>query len=273
MILYSDNDPDACDKMRALMADGWIPQGVIDDRSILDVRASDLDGFSECHFFAGAGLWAVALRLGGWPDGRPVWTGSCPCQPFSCAGKGRGAADERHLWPAWFRLIRECRPATVFGEQVEGAIRKDWLDGVCADLEGEGYACGSAVLPAACLESPHMRHRLYWLADAGEAECRWGSKAGWFATRRLEHATDPCVPFRLAEWRDAGWADYELCWCRDPMGGPPRPRRFGRGAFPLAARMAGRGAVLRVAGNGIVPQVAAAFVAAAGEVRETHGPA
>jgi DNA (cytosine-5)-methyltransferase 1 len=66
-----------------------------------------LRGFTQCHFFAGIGVWSYALRLAGWPDDRPVWTGSCPCQPFSAAGKGAGFADERHLWPAWHHLIRE----------------------------------------------------------------------------------------------------------------------------------------------------------------------
>ena len=61
------------------------------------------------------------LEWAGWEG--PVWTGSCPCQPFSSAGLRAGSDDPRHLWPAWFRLIRECRPDTVFGEQVPGA---DW---------------------------------------------------------------------------------------------------------------------------------------------------
>lgn len=110
--------------------------------------------------------WPPALRLAGWPDDRAVWTGSCPCQPFSNAGKRRGTADERHLWPDWFRLIRERRPVAVFGEQVDSAIRAGWLDGVFADLEGEGYACGAAVLGAHSVGAPHIRQRLWWVADS-----------------------------------------------------------------------------------------------------------
>ena len=114
-----------------------------------------------CHFFAGIGVWSYALRLAGWPDNRPVWTGSCPCQPFSSAGKGAGFTDERHLWPEFFRLIRECRPATVFGEQVASKDGLAWLDLVQNSLESAGYACGALDTCAAGVGAPHIRQRLY----------------------------------------------------------------------------------------------------------------
>jgi len=163
---YNENDPFAAGWLRALIAAGEIADGEVDERSIADVEATDLVGFSQCHFFAGIGGWSLALRLAGWPDDRPVWTGSCPCQPFSAAGKGRGHADERHLWPEFFRLIRECAPHVVFGEQVESAVRHGWLDGVSADLEGEGYAVGATVLGAHSVGAPHIRQRLWWVADS-----------------------------------------------------------------------------------------------------------
>ena len=164
---YNEHDPFAAAWLRELIAAGEIADGEVDERSIVDVQASDLVEFDQCHFFAGIGGWSLALRLAGWPDDRPAWTGSCPCQPFSAAGKGKGAADERHLWPEFFRLIRECRPNVVFGEQVESAVRHGWLDGVSADLEGEGYACGAVVLGAHSVGAPHIRQRLWWVADAG----------------------------------------------------------------------------------------------------------
>ncbi|MGL4640970.1 MAG: DNA cytosine methyltransferase [Shewanella sp.] len=136
----------------------------MDTRSIEDVTPSDLAGYAQCHFFAGIGGWSYALRLAGWPDDKPAWTGSCPCQPFSAAGKGAGFADERHLWPAWFWLIQQCRPVRIFGEQVASAI--DWLDLVSADLEGQGYAFGASVLGAHSVGAPHQRQRFYWVADA-----------------------------------------------------------------------------------------------------------
>ena len=161
---YNENEPYAAMWLRNLIVAGHIAPGDVDERSIADVMPSDLIGYTQCHFFAGIGGWSIALRLAEWPDDQPVWTGSCPCQPFSGAGKRSGAADERHLWPHWFRLIRECRPPTVFGEQVEAAIGWGWLDAVCADLEAEGYATGAAVLPACSVGAPHIRQRLWFVA-------------------------------------------------------------------------------------------------------------
>jgi DNA (cytosine-5)-methyltransferase 1 len=137
-----------------------------------EVRCEDItdplwhDGGRRTHFFCGIGGWELALNMAGWPADRPVWTGSCPCQPFSSAGKRRGTDDERHLWPAFFSLIAEHRPATVFGEQVAGRAGLEWLARVRADLEGIGYAVGAADLCAACVGAPHIRQRLFWVADA-----------------------------------------------------------------------------------------------------------
>jgi DNA (cytosine-5)-methyltransferase 1 len=185
---YNEIDPYAAQWLRNLIAAGRIAPGDVDGRDIREVHADDLRGYAQHHFFAGIGGWPLALRMAGWPDTRPVWTGSCPCQPFSAAGKGKGAADDRHLWPYWFRFVRECRPATVFGEQVAAAIGRGWLDAVYADLENEGYACGAAVLPACSVGAPHIRQRLWFVAHAGcgeQPECRdteqmsieWNGKA------------------------------------------------------------------------------------------------
>lgn len=83
---YNEIDPFAAAWLRRLIARGLIAPGDVDTRSITDVRADDLVSYVQCHFFAGIGGWSLALRLAGWPDDRPVWTGSCPCQPFSGAG-------------------------------------------------------------------------------------------------------------------------------------------------------------------------------------------
>lgn len=163
---YNEWDAYAAQWLRNLIAAGHIPAGDVDERSITEVRADDLKGYTQCHFFAGIGGWAIALRFAGWDDARPVWTGSCPCQPFSAAGKQGGGADDRHLWPVWLRLIRECRPDIIFGEQVEGAVGFGWLDRVFADLEAKDYACGAAVLGAHSVGAPHIRQRLWWVADA-----------------------------------------------------------------------------------------------------------
>jgi len=175
---YNEIDPAAAAWLRELIRVGLIAPGDVDERSIEDVQPDDLKGYCQCHFFAGIGGWSYALRLAGWPDDRPVWTGSCPCQPFSCAGKGRGEADERHLWPEWFRLIRQYRPARLRGEQVASKAAMQWLDGVFADLEGEDYACGAADLCAACVGAPHIRQRLYWLADAENMQLKRATRSG-----------------------------------------------------------------------------------------------
>jgi DNA (cytosine-5)-methyltransferase 1 len=166
MNYYNEIDPKAAAWLRELIKQGHIPNGVVDERSITEIKPHELTEYTQCHFFAGIGGWSLALQLAGWPATRPVWTGSCPCQPFSSSGKQLGDKDERHLWPIFFDLIRECRPECVFGEQVASAIGKGWLDGVSADLEGAGYACGATVLGAHSIGSPHIRQRLFWVAYA-----------------------------------------------------------------------------------------------------------
>lgn len=172
MNYYNEFDPKAAAWLRELMANGHIPKGEIDTRSITEVQPSDLSGFRQCHFFAGIGGWSLALQLAEWPEDEPVWTGSCPCQPFSAAGKQLGSADERHLWPQFHRLISVCRPPVVFGEQVASKAGRDWLAGVRTDLERVGYAVGASDLCAPCSGAPHIRQRLYWVADAKHSERR-----------------------------------------------------------------------------------------------------
>lgn len=188
-VYYNENDSFAAAWLRELIAAGVLPDGYVDERSIEDVTGDDLGQFGQCHFFAGIGGWPLALRLAGWPDDRPVWTGSCPCQPFSVAGKRGGTADKRHLWPEFLRLIAQCRPANVIGEQVASKAGRGWLAGVRANLEELEYAVGAADLCAAGAGAPHIRQRLYWVADAQHAERRplyrpiknehYGENPGW----------------------------------------------------------------------------------------------
>lgn len=166
MNYYNEIDPYAAQWLRNLIDAGHLPAGDVDTRSIVDVRPDDLAGYAQCHFFAGIGGWALAARLAGWPDDRPLWTGSCPCQPFSVAGKQSGTADERHLWPDFFRLIRGRRPPLIMGDQVAAAVGKDWLDGVFDDLEGVGYSCEAAIAPACAVNAPHRRDRLWFVAGS-----------------------------------------------------------------------------------------------------------
>lgn len=162
---YNESDPYAAQWLRNLIDAGHIAPGDVDERSIVDVRPDDLRVYNQCHFFAGIGVWSYALRSAGWPDDRRVWTGSCPCQPFSAAGAGKGIADERHLWPHWQHLIRELGPDVILGEQVASKDGLGWLDLVQTDLEGTGYAFGAVDTCSAGSGAPHIRQRLRFAAQ------------------------------------------------------------------------------------------------------------
>lgn len=192
--IYNDTERFACDWLQHLMDAGLIMPGKIDDRSIADLSPDDLAGFERVHLFAGIGGWDLALQLAEWPAGRPVWTCSCPCPPFSQAGKRQSCqrcaganlvwcprrtgycicadcrhawlADGRHLWPEAWRLIARSRPPVVFGEQVASPDGLEWLAGVRASLEILSYAPWGTDYPAAGVRSPNIRQRLFWLADA-----------------------------------------------------------------------------------------------------------
>ncbi len=166
MHYYNENDKQLVEWLENLIKAGLLPKGDVDGRSIADVRGSDLKGYTQCHFFAGIGGWPLALELAGWPTTRPVWTGSCPCQPFSNAGRQTGTDDPRHLWPQFQRLINECKPPTIIGEQVASKSGRAWLAGVRSDLERLDYGVGAADLCGASIGSPHIRQRLYWVGDA-----------------------------------------------------------------------------------------------------------
>jgi len=174
---YNEIDPYAAQWLRNLIAAGLIAPGDVDTRSIAEVQLEDVARYTQCHFFAGIGGWSYAARLAGWPDERPLWTGSCPCQPFSVAGRGKGIADERHLWPDFYRLIRGARPAVVMGEQVAGEAGYAWLDGVLSDLEAEAYSGRAVDIPACSVNAPHIRNRLYWVADAADQRYEWSGQA------------------------------------------------------------------------------------------------
>ncbi len=184
-VYYNDADPAACAWLRELIAAKLLPDGEVDGRSILDVEPAELCGFAQCHFFAGIGGWPYALRLAGVAEDLSVWTGSLPCQPFSQAGQRKGQDDDRHLAPAFLRLVASGRPDFVFGEQVAsaavlgpvgGAARTAaedpagwaWFDALAADLEAASYAVAAADLPAAGIGAPHIRQRLFFGAVALE---------------------------------------------------------------------------------------------------------
>lgn len=287
---YNEMDPYAAQWLRNLIAAGHIAPGEVDERSIEDVAPNELGEFTQCHFFAGIGVWSHALRLAGWEDSRPVWTGSCPCQPFSVAGMGSGFNDQRHLWPMWFHLIEQRRPAVVFGEQVEAAIRHNWLDLVQADLEGIGYAFAPVGIPAAGVGAPHIRQRLFFVADSIDTGLQGWVRGGSYEERQDQHGypgrnrtisrmadnhengrepgeqVRPICQEHDAEYGGATsiewagktngfWRDADWLLCKD---GKWRPVESG--TFPLVDGASARVGRLRAYGNAIVPQVAAEVI-------------
>jgi len=276
---YNEFHPPAAAILRGLIEDKLIPEGDVDDRSITDVQPGDLAGYTQCHFFAGIGGWPLALQLAGWPADRNVWTGSCPCQPFSSAGKQKGRSDERHLWPAWFKLIKECRPSTVFGEQVASAIIHGWLDEVADDMESEGYAIGSAVLPACSVGAPHRRDRLWFVAHNDSKRCNGQSIPVWekqekdIKTYRSSESNvadtnkqglqgravlSECSEQRTSRARSLGTWGSSI-W----IDGPDGKKRLTEPSIRLLAHgFPERVACLHGFGNAIVPQVAAEFIKA-----------
>lgn len=296
---YNEIDQYAAQWLRNLIAAGHIAPGDVDERSIEDVFPSDLSGYSQCHFFAGIGGWSYALRLAGWPDNRPVWSGSCPCQPFSAAGKRAAFADERHLWPAWHHLVSQCKPAVVFGEQVASPDGYAWLDLVQTDLEGTGYAFGPVVLPAAGVGAPHGRHRIFFVADANPTGLREQRVAQLLDGKRPAQRndidrcdTDGWMANAAGKGRGSEWPHINAANGNKSVRAGPE--KFGRrcatdaagpldgywrdadwigcrdgkwrpvepGTFPLANGFSSRVDKLRAYGNAIVPQVAEAFIRA-----------
>lgn len=294
---YNEWDKGAAAWLRELINNKLIPYGYVDERSITEVTPSDLEGFTQCHFFAGIGGWPLALKLAGVPASTRLWTGSPPCQPFSVAGKSLGFDDERHLAPAFLRLIRECKPELLFGEQVAAAIGKHWLDFVFLNLEDKDYACGASVLPACSVGAPHKRDRLFFgahkMADTNDQRLQgvWSDSnaEGWqgqdfrqaglcvgagafcvadSASKRQSHGRSGSALSELTENGREGissranqnhgfWSDADWLGCRD---GKFRPVKSG--TFPLANGVPERVGRLRGYGNAIVPQVAAEFVKA-----------
>lgn len=273
---YNEIDPFAATWLQNLIDAGYIAPGVVDTRSIEEVTANDLKGFTQCHFFAGIGVWSYALRCAGWPDSRPVWTGSCPCQPFSQSGKRRGFNDPRHLWPTWFYLVSQCRPHVIFGEQVAS---KDGLTVI--DLCAAGFG------------APHIRQRLFWVADADSqrmetpVECGERGRiefANGCSLIGLAHTDNEQLPLTLParghedisrQWNknsealagsgsdsnaspvNSFWRNADWLFCRDGKWRPVKP-----GIKPLVNGAPGRVGQLRAYGNAIVAPVAETFIRA-----------
>jgi DNA (cytosine-5)-methyltransferase 1 len=122
-----------------------------------------------------------------------ILTGGFPCQPYSSAGKRLGKADERHLFPHMLRAIKEIKPRWVIGENVRGLV--NWgggmvFDEVCNDLESEGYEVQPFLIPAASVNAPHQRQRIWFIAYAND-------KGGSTRSRQVQSENG-----KISEWND-----------------------------------------------------------------------
>ncbi len=251
MNYYNEYDTHAAEWLRKLIAAGEIPPGDVDTRSITEISTHDLTGYTQHHFFAGIGGWPLALRLAGWPDSRPVRTGSCPCQPFSVAGRMLAEEDERHLWPVFRDLITFGEPTETFGEQVAGAAGLQWLEGVAEDMEGRGYAFAAAILPACAYGARHERKRIFWAANPRRTRQQ----------RSIEHNGVSRRPREAQSVSGDALADarrYLLA------SGPSLLPSYG-----VSVSVARR--ALKGFGNAIVPEVGASFVTAYLDATEHQG--
>lgn len=312
---YNDNDPFACEWLRNLIAAGHLPAGDVVCKDIRELRGEDVEGYERVSLFAGIGGWDYALELAGWPKGRSIWTASCPCPPFSAAGRkycpnchrsrlGFVGWDEfgcpecdyrdpRHLWPSLRNLIRECRPDTIVGEQVASNNGRGWLARVQVDLQELGFAFGAQDSCAASVAAPHIRQRLFWVANAVRVNSRERRIAGGQEGARRQYGHDddgraswlgsPSQPGleghagnvnagdqprrfgkdaarSIAETGCADpWSDFTVVACGD---GKTRRIPTEPSLFPLASGVPGRVGQLRAAGNAIVPKAAAIFIRA-----------
>ncbi|WP_350312951.1 DNA cytosine methyltransferase [Dickeya fangzhongdai] len=265
---YNEIDPFAAQWLRNLIDAGHIAPGIVDTRSIEDVTPNDLKGFSQHHFFAGIGVWSYALRRAGWPDSQPVWTGSCPCQPFSSAGKKRGFADERHLWPSFYWLISQCKPPVIFGEQVASKDIDVWIDLVQIDVEKMGYAFGCVPFPAASIGAPNIRERAYWVAYSKDLQ-KWAPKGESEQSNQKQGEIRGCnIPYPaksgnpVSYWRDCDWV----------RGANGRLFPIESGTLPLVDGDTKRVGRISAYGNAVNAEAAKTFIEAATDYMSAYSP-
>jgi site-specific DNA-cytosine methylase len=193
---YNEHDPYAAQYLRNLIEADVIAPGVVDSRDIQEIEPWELIGYTQVHMFAGIGIWSGALRAAGWPDDEPIWTGSCPCQPFSNAGQKKGFSDDRHLWPFWRNLIAQCRPAShLLASKLRAKDGRIWLDIVSTDVEALGFAFGAADLCAAGFGGAHIRQRNYFVGLADDDDCKRQFEASGTEFYNPEHHTKSCGKF------------------------------------------------------------------------------
>ncbi len=164
---YNDNDPFCCAVLRKQIARAKLPEGDVDERDVHEVRGAELAGYGHVHLFAGIGGFPLGLMWAGVPSHWRILTGGFPCQPHSVAGKRRASADERNLWPEFYRIACELRPDWILVENVPGLLSSEagrFFGGILRDLAEIGYDAEWHCLRASDLGAPHIRERLFLVA-------------------------------------------------------------------------------------------------------------
>ena len=138
-----------------------------------------------------------------------VLTGGFPCQPYSTAGKRKGKEDDRHLWPQMCRAIREIAPRWVIGENVLGLV--NWNGGmvfheVQSDLEAQGYEVWPYVLPAASVNAPHRRDRVWFVAHSYRFGCGGRNKQS-----ESDNSKERKIHKNEQQYRNGVWCKTEGC--------------------------------------------------------------
>lgn len=193
-----------------------------------------------------------------------ILTGGFPCQPYSVVGEQKGSADERHLWPEMLRAIRQIKPRFIVGENVPGLV--SWSGGlvfeqVQADLETSSYEVTPFLLPAAGINSPHTRERIWFIAysDTIKKGLQSAKQTELPGTNRNNQRRAIAELYKTQSWN--GW---------------PTQSPICNGNDGLSARMAGisfrrwRTEALRAGGNAIVPQVALQIFKAISEYEKLY---
>ena len=124
------------------------------------------------------------IKTFGYEGEAEIITAGLPCQPFSTAGRQKGTADDRHLWPFMLEIIKQKRPRFIVIENVPGLINLGY-DEVCVGLEAENYAASTLLFPACAVGAPHLRNRLFIIGvnvadtgcfgEGGEKKSKWPS--------------------------------------------------------------------------------------------------
>lgn len=232
-------------------------------RNVYQVEADEFCRRVLAHHFPQTRQYGKIQDFDGFTPVVDVISGGFPCQPFSNAGKRRGDADDRHLWPEMLRVIRAARPKWVVGENVRAFA--DWssglvLESVFSDLESEGFEVGAFIVPAAGCGAPHRRERVFIVAHAERSGSRPDAGRGAAAAGEVRRETTRALPGSYERGGNAALADARSG--RGTFGEFPSFSPICRGDDGLSEGLDGvtfsrwRTETLKAYGNAVLPDIA-----------------